>query len=112
MKTYQKPATSKLVSRFDKELMNIIMSDLKALKEKNAATRLTAAQLIKTSILQTLTTRLPMKTYKKPATSKLVARFDNELMNLLMEDLKTFREKNQFVASNKQEVAQQQLSAA
>jgi hypothetical protein len=43
MKTYQKPATSKLVSRFDKELMNIIMSDLKALKEKNAATRLTAA---------------------------------------------------------------------
>ena len=53
-----------------------------------------------------------MKTYKKPATSKLVARFDNELMNLLMEDLKTFREKNQFVASNKQEVAQQQLSAA
>ena len=53
-----------------------------------------------------------MKTYKKTATSKLVARFDNELMNLLMEDLRTFKERNQFVTSNKQEVAQQQLSAA
>ena len=42
MKTYQKPAVSKLVSRFDKELMNILMSDLKAIKSKNAA-RLTAA---------------------------------------------------------------------
>jgi hypothetical protein len=37
-----------------------------------------------------------MKTYKKPATSKLITRFDNELKNLLMEDLKTFRAKNQF----------------
>jgi hypothetical protein len=53
-----------------------------------------------------------MKTYKKTATSKLVARFDNELMNLLSEDLRTFKERNQFVSSNKQEVAQQQLSAA
>jgi hypothetical protein len=42
MKTYQKPATSKLVTRFDKELMNILMSDLKALKTKNTS-RLTAA---------------------------------------------------------------------
>jgi hypothetical protein len=41
MKT-QKPATSKLVASFDKELMNIIMSDLKALKAKNAP-NLTAA---------------------------------------------------------------------
>jgi len=32
-----------------------------------------------------------MKTYQKPATSKLVARFDNELMNILMDDLKTIR---------------------
>lgn len=53
-----------------------------------------------------------MKSYKKPATSKLVARFDNDLKNLLMEDLKAFRERNQFTASNKQEAAQQQLSAA
>ncbi|MFD0765555.1 hypothetical protein ACFQZI_11890 [Mucilaginibacter lutimaris] len=36
MKTYQKPATSKLVNRFDRELMNILMSDLKALKSKTA----------------------------------------------------------------------------
>ena len=42
MKTYQKPATSKLVNRFDKELMNILMSDLKAIKAKNAS-RLNAA---------------------------------------------------------------------
>jgi hypothetical protein len=42
MKTITKPAVSKLVSRFDKQLMNILMSDLKAIKSKNA-TRLTAA---------------------------------------------------------------------
>jgi hypothetical protein len=42
-----------------------------------------------------------MKTYKKPATSKLVARFDNELKNLLMEDLKAFRMKNQFYNNNR-----------
>ena len=42
MKTYQKPATSKLVNRFDKELMNILMNDLKAIKQKNAS-RLNAA---------------------------------------------------------------------
>jgi len=53
-----------------------------------------------------------MKTYKKPATSKLVARFDNELMNLLMEDLRSFREKNQFATSNKQKTAQPMLSVA
>jgi hypothetical protein len=43
-----------------------------------------------------------MKAYNKPATSKLVTRFDNELKNLLMEDLKAFREPNQFLPSNKQ----------
>jgi len=43
-----------------------------------------------------------MKTYNKPSTSKLVARFDNELKNLLMEDLKAFRDRNKFVISNKQ----------
>jgi hypothetical protein len=42
MKTYQKPATTKLVNRFDKELMNILMSDLKAIKAKNTS-RLNAA---------------------------------------------------------------------
>ena len=53
-----------------------------------------------------------MKTVKQPASSKLVTRFDNELKDLLMEDLRSFRERNQFKSSNKQEVAQQQLSAA
>ncbi|MDB5111928.1 MAG: hypothetical protein JWR67_3042 [Mucilaginibacter sp.] len=32
MKTTQKPAISKLVARFDSELMNIIMDDLRAIK--------------------------------------------------------------------------------
>ncbi len=53
-----------------------------------------------------------MKTYNKPSTSKLVARFDNELKNLLMEDIKAFRERNKFVTSNKQVAAQQQSVAA
>jgi hypothetical protein len=52
-----------------------------------------------------------MKTYNKPATSKLVARFDNELKALLMDDLKAYRERNQFITSNKQ-AAVRQLSAA
>ena len=41
-----------------------------------------------------------MKTYKKPAASKILTRFDNELRNLLMEDLKVFKEKNQFKGNN------------
>ena len=42
-----------------------------------------------------------MKTLQqKPATSKLIARFDQELKNILMEDLKAFREKNRFVYGN------------
>ncbi len=41
-----------------------------------------------------------MKTYKTPSTSKLVARFDNELKNLLMADLKAFKERNQFLSNN------------
>ena len=41
-----------------------------------------------------------MKTYKTPSTSKLVARFDNELKNLLMADLKAFKERNQFLNNN------------
>jgi hypothetical protein len=53
-----------------------------------------------------------MKTFKKPATSKLIARFDNDLRNLLMEDLRSFRERTQFTSSNKQEAVQHQLKAA
>ena len=47
-----------------------------------------------------------MKTYKRPATSKLFTRFDNELKNLLMEDLKAFRTKTQFINSNNQSAQQ------
>jgi hypothetical protein len=35
MKTYKKSAFQKLVSNFDIQLMNILMSDLKAIKERN-----------------------------------------------------------------------------
>ncbi|MEO7213955.1 hypothetical protein [Mucilaginibacter sp.] len=48
-----------------------------------------------------------MKTYKKPATSKLVTRFDNELRSLLMEDLKALRERGRFTRNNQ---AQQQAA--
>jgi hypothetical protein len=42
-----------------------------------------------------------MKTLQqKPATSKLMARIDQELKQMLMEDLKAFRAKNQFVYGN------------
>jgi hypothetical protein len=47
-----------------------------------------------------------MKTYKKPATSKLVTRFDNDLKNLLMEDLKAFKERSQFTTRNNQAAQQ------
>ena len=106
MKTYQKPSTSKLVNRFDKELMNILMNDLKKLK---TASRL-AVQLIKQNLIHTQLSTI--KAQYKPAKSKLVTRFDNELKNLLMEDLKAFIKRNQFTLSNKQKVAQQQLIAA
>ena len=44
MKTYNKPAASKLVARFDKELKSILMNDLKALKKaKNQFNPLKAA---------------------------------------------------------------------
>ena len=53
-----------------------------------------------------------MKTYTKPATSKLVARFDNELKNILMDDLKAFRDRNKFTTSNKQAPVHQTLTVA
>ncbi|WP_262708474.1 hypothetical protein [Mucilaginibacter terrigena] len=34
MKTYKKPVIHKLVSRFDKELMNILLNDLKIIKAR------------------------------------------------------------------------------
>jgi hypothetical protein len=45
MKNYKKTATSKIVARFDRELRNILMNDLKALKQarNHYPTHLTAA---------------------------------------------------------------------
>jgi hypothetical protein len=42
-----------------------------------------------------------MKTYNKPATSKLVARFDKELKELIMNDLKAFKAKQQYTIDSK-----------
>jgi hypothetical protein len=53
-----------------------------------------------------------MRTQNKPATSKLVRRFDNELKDLLINDLKSFMEKNPFVMRNKQAMMQHGLSVA
>jgi hypothetical protein len=53
-----------------------------------------------------------MKTYKKPAASKLLAKFDNELKDLLLNDLKAFVTKNPFLISKKQATIQQTLSVA
>jgi microcompartment protein CcmL/EutN len=53
-----------------------------------------------------------MKTHNKIATSKLVARFDEELLNILREDLKAFKANNQFITNNKQATAQRNLKAA
>ncbi|MFD2873452.1 hypothetical protein ACFS5N_13285 [Mucilaginibacter ximonensis] len=50
-----------------------------------------------------------MKTSQKPATSKLLIRYDNELKALLMQDLKAFRQRGQFT-SNNQAAAQQQAA--
>ncbi|MFD2148063.1 hypothetical protein [Mucilaginibacter antarcticus] len=42
-----------------------------------------------------------MKTsVQKPATSKLLKRYDNELKTLLMADLESFKQKNQFAGNN------------
>jgi hypothetical protein len=50
-----------------------------------------------------------MKTYRKPAASKLVARFDTELMNIIMDDLRVMKgTKNRFLRLIKTE----QLSVA
>jgi hypothetical protein len=46
-----------------------------------------------------------MKTYKRPSASKLLIRFDNELKELLMNDLRTFSQKNPFFSNNKRATA-------
>ena len=40
-----------------------------------------------------------MKNATQPATSKLVKKFDNELKNMIMADLKSFKAKIQFTTS-------------
>jgi|GEM_PF-5635137 len=50
-----------------------------------------------------------MKTSPKPATSKLLTRYDNELRTLLMQDLKAFKQRGQFT-SNHQPATQQQAA--
>lgn len=42
-----------------------------------------------------------MKAYNKPATSKLVVRFDKELRELIMNDLKAFKAKKQYNIDSK-----------
>jgi hypothetical protein len=51
-----------------------------------------------------------MKTIQKPAASKLVKRFDNELRDILMNDLKSFMAKNPFLRNKQANV--QTLSVA
>ncbi|MCJ8210356.1 hypothetical protein MUY27_11610 [Mucilaginibacter sp. RS28] len=54
-----------------------------------------------------------MKTPSKTSVTKLINRFDNELMNLLMEDLKAVKSaKNQLMEKIANSVANTQLSAA
>jgi hypothetical protein len=53
-----------------------------------------------------------MKNLKKISASKLVTSFDLELKNMLTEDMKAFRNKNQFVPSNHQGRSQTRLTAA
>jgi hypothetical protein len=53
-----------------------------------------------------------MKTYKKPAPSKLLKKFDNELMDILLSDLNSFMARNPFLMRRKQAMAQSTLSIA
>jgi hypothetical protein len=53
-----------------------------------------------------------MKAIKKPAASKLLIRFDNELRDMLLNDLMNFTLKNPFSMRNKQAAMQSTLSVA
>jgi hypothetical protein len=53
-----------------------------------------------------------MKSYKTPSASKLIARFENQLLDILLEDFRNFRAKNSIKQSNPQTATQQTLSAA
>jgi hypothetical protein len=53
-----------------------------------------------------------MKTLKKPAASKLLIRFDNELKDILLNDLMAFAKNNPFLMRNKQAMMPSALSVA
>ena len=53
-----------------------------------------------------------MKTYKKPAASKLLTKFDNELKSLLSSDLKAFMDRNPFLMRKKQAMVEHTLYVA
>ncbi|MBB6111510.1 hypothetical protein [Mucilaginibacter lappiensis] len=49
-----------------------------------------------------------MKNHKTPSASKLIARFENQLLDILLEDFRNFRAKN----SKQRVTTQQTLSVA
>ncbi|MEO6631086.1 MAG: hypothetical protein ABIN13_05165 [Mucilaginibacter sp.] len=53
-----------------------------------------------------------MKAYNKPAPSKILAKFDAELKNLLANDLKEFMGRNPFLMRKKQAMIQNTLFVA
>lgn len=53
-----------------------------------------------------------MKTYKKTVSSKLLTKFDIELMNILTNDLKLLMARNPFLLLKKQAMIQPILSVA
>lgn len=54
-----------------------------------------------------------MRNYRTPSVSKMVKRFDNELKNLLLEDLKTVKNaKNKIIDSLTQNITGHTFSAA
>lgn len=53
-----------------------------------------------------------MKNHKTPSASKLITRFENQLLDILLEDFRNFRVKNSFKQNKQQAAAQQTLSAA
>jgi hypothetical protein len=53
-----------------------------------------------------------MKTYKTTAASKLLTKFDNELMKLLTSDLKLFTARNPFLMNKTLATEQQTMAVA
>ena len=53
-----------------------------------------------------------MKPQKKPASTKLLTKFDMELKDILLNDLKSFIAKNPFILSSQQTMVQPTFSVA